>query len=258
MNLTISENYYINKRVLIIALVLGLFINLGILGLFEYYISKVEPIEPPKEPVIKYVEIQKPKPKKKRVIKKIKKRKKVVKRKSYKSKKKVYAKRATSPKTAKKEVLPAATVPLPKVENLEEKELALPEREVDLGLDVDVPLKSNDLGELKTVSFGVFAPRFGQKLSKFDKSAFGTATERYLVYKPDPPRIKTKRPPPSVKVKIWVNPDGTVGRVEPITTTHDKKIDSIIWNYVKKWKFNEIQSNEKQWAVVTIRFKPEK
>ncbi|NPA52071.1 MAG: energy transducer TonB [Aquificae bacterium] len=256
MNIIISENYYINKRVLIIALVLGLFLNLGLLGLFEYYISKVPPLEPPKEPVIKYVEIKKPKPKKKRIIKKVK-RKKVVKKKTFKTKKKVYAKKATSPKTSKKEVLPAATVPLPKVENLEEKEIALPEKEVDVGLNVDIPLKSKDLGELKTVSFGVFSPKFGQKLSKFDSTAFGTATERYLVYKPDPPRIKTKRPPPSVKVKIWVNPDGTVGRVEPITTTNDKKIDSIIWNYVKKWKFNEIHSNEKQWAVVTIRFRPE-
>ncbi len=256
MELVISEKYYINKRVLIIALVIGLVLNLGILGLFEYYISKVEPIEPPKEPVIKYVEIKKPKPKKKRVIKKI--RKKVVKKKAVMSKRKKVAKRATSQRTAKKEALPAATVPLPKVENLEEKEIALPEREVDVGLDVDVPLKSEDIGDIKTVAFGVFAPRFGQKLSKFDTSAFGTAVERYLIYKPEPPRIKTKRPPPNVKVKIWVNPDGTVGRVEPITTTNDKKIDSIIWNYVKKWKFNEIQKNEMQWAVVTIRFKPER
>ncbi len=256
MELIVSEKYYINKRVLIIALILGLIINLGILGLFEYYISKVEPIEPPKEPVVKYVEIKKPKPRKKRVIKKIK--RKVVKKKATRTRKRTLSKRATSPKTAKKEVLPAATVPLPKVENLEEKEIALPEREVDVGLDVDVPLKTEDLGDIKTVAFGVFAPSFGQKLSKFDTSAFGTAVERYLVYKPPPPRIKTKRPPPSVKVKIWVNPDGTVGRVEPITTTNDKRIDSIIWNYVKKWKFNEIQKDELQWAVVTIRFKPER
>jgi len=82
MDLYILQKNYLNKRVLIIALILGLFINIAMLGGFEYYISKVKPIEPPKEPVVKLIEIkEKKKIKHKKRVKKVVK-KKIVKKKS--------------------------------------------------------------------------------------------------------------------------------------------------------------------------------
>ncbi len=249
-----SKGSSINKKVFIIALILGLVLQLGVIGLFNWYISQTEKIELPKEPVIKYVKLP---PKKKKVVKKkIVKRKKAVKKKKIKRKK--IGRKATAPVKSKKENLPSATVPLPKVTNLAEKEIALPEREISTPTEALLPIKSADVGKFQAVTLGAFNPTFGKSLSKYKEFAGGTAAGRVILYKPPPPKIVANTPPPTVKVRIWVNPDGTVGRVEFKTTTQDKKIDSLIWSYVKKWKFNKIDKDEKQYADIIIRFKPEK
>ncbi len=257
MDLYILQKNYLNKRVLIIALILGLFINIAMLGGFEYYISKVKPIEPPKEPVVKLIEIkEKKKIKKKRRVKKVVKKKIV--RKKVKKKRKVVARKPKAAKKAKKSLTPAATMPLPEVENLSEKEVALPEREVEVPYNTELAIKSKKIAEPKAPELGKPTPMvFGKKLSELFKGASGTGADRYILYQPKTPKIASSDLPPTVKVKIFVNPDGTVGRVDILTAIPDKRIYNEIWNYIKRWKFNPIDENEIQWAIVKIRFKPE-
>jgi len=95
---------------------------------------------------------------------------------------------------------------------------------------------------------------FGQKLSDIDKSAEGTALSRSLLYKPPPPKLTSSMLQPSVKAKIWISPSGNVEKVELINITGDAEIDTTVIKYLKKWKFNQINTNQTQWAIVTIRF----
>lgn len=95
---------------------------------------------------------------------------------------------------------------------------------------------------------------FGQKLSNIDKSAEGTALSRSLLYKPPPPKLTSSISQPSVKVKIWISPSGNVEKVELINITGDTEIDIAVIKYLKKWKFNPININQTQWAIVTVRF----
>ncbi|ACD66286.1 hypothetical protein SYO3AOP1_0650 [Sulfurihydrogenibium sp. YO3AOP1] len=95
---------------------------------------------------------------------------------------------------------------------------------------------------------------FGQKLSDIDKSAEGTALSRSLLYKPPPPKLTSSISQPSVKAKIWISPSGNVEKVELINITGDTEIDTAVIKYLKKWKFNQINTNQTQWAVVTVRF----
>ncbi len=258
MDLYILQKNYLNKRVLIIALILGLFINIAMLGGFEYYISKVKPIEPPKEPVVKLIEIkEKKKIRHKKRVKKVVK-KKIVKKKRVKKKRKPVARVPKAAKKAKKALTPAATMPLPQVENLSEKEIALPEKEVEVPYNTELAIRSKKLAEAKAPELGKPTPMvFGKKLSQLFKGTYGTGAERYILYQPETPKISSSDLPPTVKVKIFVNPDGTVGRVDILTAIPDKKIYNEIWNYIKRWKFNPIEENEIQWAIVKIRFKPE-
>jgi len=95
---------------------------------------------------------------------------------------------------------------------------------------------------------------FGQKLSNIDKSAEGTALSRSLLYKLPPPKLTSSISQPSVKAKIWISPSGNVEKVELINITGDTEIDTAVIKYLKKWKFNPININQTQWAIVTVRF----
>ncbi len=261
MDLMISKpQQYLNKRILIISSLVGFIVNLILLGGFQFYLSHIEPAKINKETKIRYVKLKEP-VKRKKVRKKVlkkqyTKRSEEGKKEIEKLKKKVVAPKASSGKNiSSKTVVPALTPVLPESVNLEEKEVALPDPEIDLGEFSAIPAETGDIKEFTAITKGEFNPSFGTELTKFDSSARGTAAGRKLVYKPDPPKIKTSVPPPPVKVKLWVRKDGTVYRVELLGTTGDKRIDQIIKNYVQSWKFNEINENEIQWAVTTIRFK---
>jgi len=111
---------------------------------------------------------------------------------------------------------------------------------------------------LKTVKPGNARPSFGEPLKKFDKNVEGTGASRKIEHMPPPPLIKTKLPAPPkfIKVKIWISPDGTVERAVLLRKTGDPLLDRAILKYIYSWKFNPISSNEVQWAVVTVKFKP--
>ena len=247
MEIYFQNQSYLNKKVLIISLLIGFVVNLTFLGFLEFFTTDIQPIEK-KELKVKYVTLKPPQKKKKTVRKKIQKKKTIH--------KKVSKPRASSgKKVSKVPSVPALTPVLPEVENLSEKEITLPENEVDIGGFSDIPAESGKIKEFKAVTIGKFNPSFGTKLSKFDESAKGTALGRKLIYRPDPPVIRTTVPPPSVRVKLWIRKDGTVYKVQLLETTGNKKIDQKIKEYVQSWKFNEINKDEEQWAVTTIRFK---
>ena len=113
---------------------------------------------------------------------------------------------------------------------------------------------------LKTVSpttTGSKNIEFGKEFKEYDKDVEGTAKTRKLIYMPPPPKIKTKIPllPRSIKVKIWITPDGRVSNVVLLKKTGDPSLDKAIIEYVKAWRFNKVNINETQWAITTIRFK---
>ena len=255
MDIINSENSGLNKKVFFVALLIGIALYLLIIAGFGYYVSSIKPVEKPK---VKFVEIKekvKPKPKHKKRKKIVAKKRKHKKIKTQKPKKTSGKKVATTPK------IPAATPILPETVNLSEKEITLPENEKDFGSFPEATAPLGKLTEYRPVLQGEFNPTFGTKLKKFDKTAFGTGVGRIVVYKPPPPKIRTKLPPPpKVKVKLWINPDGTVDRVEIVypKALGDLKLKQIIENYVLSWKFNSISKNEKQWAITTIRFKQTK
>lgn len=245
MDLYIQTNKsYLNKKILSISLLIGLFVNLIFLFFFEFYISRTPRLKV-EEVKVKYVKI--PEPVKKKEIKK--------KEKNISNIKKKKATKPQGEKISKTPLVPIAIPVLPEVETLPDKEVELPEKEVDIGNFSDITGETGDIKEFKALTLGEFNPEFGTELSKFDKSAQGTAIGRKLIFKPKPPVIKAKVPPPPIKVKLWINKDGTVSKVMLLGTTGNKKIDQLIKKYVQSWKFNEIDKDVQQWAITTIRFK---
>ena len=123
------------------------------------------------------------------------------------------------------------------------------------GLKEESPSKL--LKGVKTVSPTTKQIEFGKSFKEYDKNIEGTAKTRRLIYMPPPPKIKTKiiLPPKSIKVKIWITPDGMVSNVVLLKKTGDPSLDRAIIEYVKSWKFNKIEKDEVQWAITTIRFK---
>ena len=257
-----------NKSVFIIALVVGLVLNLLLLGSFQYYVSHSKPDLKIKEPKISYIpEKPKPLPEPKKEKKKIKKEKpklKTVKKKEQKKTEKIKKikkpkvskpKKSTGEKVARQPVIPAVTPPLPESVELKEKDIPLPETELPEGNFVDVPSEKVIIKEFKAVSPGKFNPSFGTEFSKLDANVKGTAKNRKILYRPKPPVIKASVPPPPIKVKLWINPDGTVAKAELLETTGNPEIDRKVKEYILRWKFSKISTNQQQWAVTTIKFK---
>ncbi|NPA13058.1 MAG: TonB family protein [Aquificae bacterium] len=260
-----TEKSYINKKILIISLLLSVVVNFVFLFAFALMVSLPKDLQTqkPKETKIKYITVKQPKKKKtikkRKKIQKVKKKRKPSKRKVVsKGSKQATAKKNTGKSSGKRASLPSATPVLPELEIPSEKEIALPEREVDLGDMVDIPEDTGQIKDFKATSPGEFSISFGSELSKIDKTATGTATGRKLVYKPPPPTVKTSVPPPPVKVKLWIRKDGTVSRVQLLGTTGNQQIDQRIREYVLSWKFNEIPQDEEQWATTTVKFETRK
>lgn len=94
----------------------------------------------------------------------------------------------------------------------------------------------------------------GEPLSKFDRNVEGDALSRMVVYRPPPVKVETDVPQPSVRVKIFISPSGDVTKVQLLTLTSDPALNREIVSYMLKWKFNRIDENITQYAVLTIYF----
>lgn len=81
------------------------------------------------------------------------------------------------------------------------------------------------------------------------------AETRTIVFQPKIPRVSLSQAV-DVKLKFWVRPDGTVGRVEPIIIG-DLSLVKTTEIYMKAWRFNTLSPDvpqKEQWGTITIRF----
>lgn len=94
----------------------------------------------------------------------------------------------------------------------------------------------------------------GEDLVKIDKTASGDALSRKVLYRPPPIKLESDAPQPSIRVKIFISPDGTVSKVSLINITSDQNLNRKVVDYLMKWRFNPIQEDIVQYAVITIYF----
>lgn len=81
------------------------------------------------------------------------------------------------------------------------------------------------------------------------------AESRTIVFRPEIPRVSLNQAT-DVKLKFWVHPDGTVGRVEPVIIG-DLSLVKTAEIYMKSWRFNTLSPDapqNEQWGTITIRF----
>ncbi len=77
---------------------------------------------------------------------------------------------------------------------------------------------------------------------------------RKLTYVPPPPTFKVEEFPSRVAVKIYVDPDGKVIKAVLIRRSGVAEIDNYILKFVRKLRFEKIESNEIQEGIITFTF----
>lgn len=82
----------------------------------------------------------------------------------------------------------------------------------------------------------------------------GPVTQRKLVYMPPPPRVSVKMDT-KVHIKFWVEPDGSVFKVELKRVTGDPMLGPVAVNYVKALRFNPVVGGGRVWGEVDVLFK---
>ncbi len=100
--------------------------------------------------------------------------------------------------------------------------------------------KQKDIAETKNRLLGLEGP---------------IAESRTIVFQPEIPRVSLNQAT-DVKLKFWVHPDGTVGRVEPVMIG-DLSLVKTAEIYMKSWRFNTLSPDvpqTDQWGTITIRF----
>jgi len=81
------------------------------------------------------------------------------------------------------------------------------------------------------------------------------AESRTIAFQPEIPRVSLNQAT-DIKLKFWVRPDGTVGRVEPVIIG-DLSLVKSAEIYMKAWRFNTLSPDvpqTEQWGTITIRF----
>lgn len=83
----------------------------------------------------------------------------------------------------------------------------------------------------------------------------GPVGSRAVIFKPDPP-IATVESGAVIRLKFWVLPDGTVGKIIPVIK-ENADLERIATNYLKQWRFSplgEDQPSEDQWGIIPVKF----
>ncbi|MBW1645346.1 MAG: hypothetical protein JRJ56_03315 [Deltaproteobacteria bacterium] len=81
------------------------------------------------------------------------------------------------------------------------------------------------------------------------------ARYRKVIFKPKLPEVSLRQAT-EIKLKFWVHPDGTVGRIEPLLIG-DLSLVKTAEVYLQGWRFNTLspdQPQRDQWGTITIRF----
>ncbi|MCX7737811.1 MAG: energy transducer TonB [Hydrogenothermaceae bacterium] len=95
---------------------------------------------------------------------------------------------------------------------------------------------------------------FGEELLKVDRNASGDAISRKVLYRPPPIKLESEAPQPSIRIKIFISPDGTVSKVVLLNVTSDQNLNRRVVEYMMKWRFNPIVEDVTQYAVLTVYF----
>ena len=82
----------------------------------------------------------------------------------------------------------------------------------------------------------------------------GPITQRKLVYMPPPPKVSVKIDT-KVHIKFWVEPDGSVFKVELKRVMGDPLLGPVAVNYVKALRFNPVVGGGRVWGEVDVLFK---
>ena len=132
------------------------------------------------------------------------------------------------------------------------------------GLKGDIGLS----GERKSVS-GSGASRtreLGKEISSLNfkdrdlarrQSIEGPAAARKVVFRPPPPKVKLAESSGDIKLRFWVLPDGTVGRVLPMRKG-SAYLEGVAVNHMKRWRFSPLVKGEprrEEWGSVVYRFR---
>lgn len=107
--------------------------------------------------------------------------------------------------------------------------------------------------ETKTSSLNS-STSFGEELLKVDRNVSGDAISRKVLYRPPPIKLESEAPQPSIRVKIFISPDGTVSKVVLLNVTSDQNLNRRVVEYLMKWRFNPIVEDVTQYAVLTVYF----
>jgi hypothetical protein len=84
----------------------------------------------------------------------------------------------------------------------------------------------------------------------------GPVGRRELTYVPPRPDVKATIET-DFKMKFWVRPNGTVDRIIHLSREGDMKLETVVINYLRQWRFRAIPEDEPQveeWGMVTITF----
>jgi len=73
--------------------------------------------------------------------------------------------------------------------------------------------------------------------------------EKHLPKFPDGVKTSAK-----IKLKFWVNPDGTVSRVVPIQRAADPRLDQAAIEAIKKWRFNPLKTDQIMVGIIPMEF----
>lgn len=78
-------------------------------------------------------------------------------------------------------------------------------------------------------------------IENIDMQISGEVANRKVIFRPPVPRPVI---PVSgvINLKFWVEPDGTIGKIVPITRT-DPELERIAMEYIEKWRFETVSDN---------------
>ena len=67
----------------------------------------------------------------------------------------------------------------------------------------------------------------------------GPVAARKIVFRPPPPKVKISDSSGDIKLRFWVLPDGTVGRVLPMRKG-SAYLEGVAVNHLKRWRFSPL------------------
>lgn len=83
---------------------------------------------------------------------------------------------------------------------------------------------------------------------------WGGGGNRIVIEKHVPKFPKGVKVSATIKLKFYVHPDGTVGRVIPILRATDPRLDQAAIKAIKKWKFNPLSTNAIMVGIIPLTF----